>query len=75
MKIKKNVGNADRILRFGASLMMIYFGFFDSSVIADEIAAILLGIFGIIIFVTALISMCPLYNLIGFSTYTKVEEN
>lgn len=68
MAIKKNVGTADRILRLGISLMMIYFGFIDKNIIADPLAAMLLGVFGVIILITAIISMCPLYNLIGLNT-------
>jgi hypothetical protein len=75
MSIKKNVGLADRILRLGASLMMIYFGFIDKTAIPDQLASILLGGFGIIIFLTAIFSMCPLYNLIGISTYDNHDEH
>jgi len=68
MAIKKNVGLADRILRFGAGLMMIYFGFINTTIIADHVAALLLGILGIIFLLTAVFSICPFYNLIGLST-------
>ena len=75
MAIKKNVGLADRILRFGAALMMIYFGFIDTTVIADEIAALLLGILGIIFLLTAVFSMCPIYNLIGLNTCSDCKHS
>jgi len=68
MTIKKNVGLADRILRFGAGLMMIYFGFINTTIIADQVAALLLGILGIIFLLTAVFSICPFYNLIGLNT-------
>jgi len=68
MTIKKNVGLADRILRFGAGLMMIYFGFINTTIIADQVAALLLGILGIIFLLTAVFSSCPFYNLIGLNT-------
>jgi len=71
MTIKKNVGTTDRILRFGASLVMIYFGFINDTVISDQIASILLGNFGILIFLTALFNLCPLYNLVGLNTFDK----
>lgn len=74
MAIKKNVGLADRIFRLGASLTMIYFGFINNTVITDQIAPILLGIFGVLIFLTALFSVCPLYNLIGINTCDKNDE-
>ena len=75
MSVKKNVGTADRILRLGASLLMIYFGFYEGKLISDQLAAILLGSFGVIIFITAIISMCPLYNLIGVNTYVEEDNN
>ena len=70
MAIKRNVGLADRILRLGAGLTMVYFGFIDNSVIPDQIAAILLGVFGSIFLLTAIFSTCPFYNLIGINTCT-----
>jgi len=75
MKIIKNVGSADRILRLGASLMMLYLAFIDNTIITDQVASILLGIFGSIIFLTAIFSMCPLYNLIDLNTCNKHNKN
>lgn len=75
MTIKKNVGLADRILRLGAGLMMIYFGFINTSAIADQFAAILLGILGIIFLLTAIFSMCPFYNVIGINTCSDHKHN
>ena len=75
MKMIKNVGLADRILRLGASLMMMYFGFINDTVIADNLSAILLGVFGFLIFLSAVFSICPLYNLIGFSTIDADDKN
>ena len=75
MGINKNVGTADRVLRLGTSAMMIYFGFFNDELVADSLAAMLLGGFGIIILVTAVISMCPLYNIIGLNTCSKAGTN
>ena len=68
MTIKKNVGTADRVLRLGISLMMMYLGFVDKNIIADNLSALVLGVFGVIIFITAVIAVCPLYNFINFST-------
>lgn len=75
MKLDKNVGFADRIFRLGASLMMMYFGFIDETVIADQLSAILLGVFGFLIFLSAVFSICPLYNLIGISTIDTDDKN
>ena len=75
MAIKKNVGLVDRILRFGAGLMMIYFGFIDTTVIPDQIAAVLLGVLGIIFLLTAIFSVCPFYNLIGLNTCSNHKHD
>ena len=71
MKITKNVGLTDRVIRLILGLIMLYFGFIDNTVINDQISSIILGGFGVIFFLTAIFSMCPLYNLIGLNTYKK----
>ena len=75
MAIKKNVGLVDRILRLTAGLMMIYFGFINTTAIVDQVAAILLGVLGIIFLLTAVFSMCPFYNLIGLNTSSNQKKN
>ena len=74
MAIKRNVGLVDRILRLGGGLTMVYFGFIDSSAIPDQVAAILLGVFGSIFLLTAIFSSCPFYNLIGINTSTDNND-
>ena len=75
MAIKKNVGLADRILRLGAGLMMIYFGFINATIIPDQIAALLLGLLGVIFLLTAVFSVCPFYNVIGINTCSDHKHN
>jgi hypothetical protein len=69
MKFERNLGAFDRILRSGISLAMIYFGFFSNYLITDHLAGLVLGAMGVGSLVVALIGYCPLYGLIGFSTY------
>lgn len=69
-KIARNMGNTDRVLRIGFSLVMIYFGFFSSYFIADRVAGLLLGGMGVGGLLVAIIGFCPLYVPVGFSTYT-----
>jgi hypothetical protein len=69
-KIARNLGNTDRILRIGFSLLMIYFGFFSNYLITDHVAGLLLGGMGIGLLLVAIIGVCPMYWLAGFSTYT-----
>ena len=68
MKLVKNVGGIDQIMRFSFSVPMIYLGFFSNKIILDNLAGILLGCFGLIVFLSAVFRSCPLYMLIGFSS-------
>jgi len=61
----------DRILRGGISVAMIYFGFFSHYLITDHIARLILGGMGIGSLLVAVAGWCPLYALIGFSTFTQ----
>ena len=74
MKIKQNLGLWDRIFRIGISSTMIYLGFFEHTLVIDEMAEIILGVFGTGMLVSALIGNCPLYEVIGFSTCKKSNE-
>jgi hypothetical protein len=68
-KVVRNLGNTDRILRIGFSLLMIYFGFFSSYLITDRVAGLILGGMGVGSLLVAIVGFCPLYGLVGFSTY------
>ena len=70
MKFERNLGVIDRVLRAGISLAMVYFGFFGNYLITDHIAGLILGVMGVGSLIIAIIGYCPLYGLIGFSTYT-----
>jgi hypothetical protein len=68
MKFQHNVGAVDRAIRTVVGVTMIYFGFIQDSFLQDPFAAMLLGVFGGIVFLSALLGVCPLYNLIGFNS-------
>jgi hypothetical protein len=68
MKITKNLGLLDRVLRLGASSAIIYIGFFDNPLIEDPVVGTALGLFGAANMIVALVGNCPLYTLINFST-------
>jgi hypothetical protein len=63
--MKKNMGNADRILRVLLSVVFValYFGG-----IVEGTLGIVLVAFAAIFTLTSLISFCPLYTLVGLST-------
>ena len=68
MYIKTNLGTVDRALRISISGAMVYIGFFDHSIVTDELAEMILGVFGVAILISAIIGNCPLYDLIGLNT-------
>jgi len=73
LSISKNIGRIDQFLRLGISLSMIYFGFFDLSLIQDKFSATIVGIFGSMNLIVALIQFCPLYAVVGINTCCKAK--
>jgi len=63
--MKKNMGNADRIVRvlLAVVVAVLYF----TNVITGTLGIVLLVVAGIFV-LTSLISFCPLYTLIGLNT-------
>ena len=66
--MKKNVGQLDRILR-------AVFAFLVALLVLTNVVtgtwAIILGILGAVLLLTSLVSVCPLYKLLGVSTLKK----
>ena len=75
MKFKRNLGLLDRILRTGVGLVMVYVGFYDQGLVADHVARLVLGAMGIFMILIAVIGVCPMYALIGFSTAPQAPES
>jgi len=65
MKLNKNMGALDRIIRLviAAVIAVLYF-----TGNLSGLAAIILGILAVIFVVTSLVSFCPLYLPFGIST-------
>jgi Protein of unknown function (DUF2892) len=63
--MKKNMGNADRIVRLiiAAVLAYLYFG----GVVTGTLGIVLVVVAGVFV-LTSLISFCPLYSLVGLNT-------
>ncbi len=63
--MKKNMGGADRIIRFliAAIVVVLYF----SGVITGTLAIVLLVLAGIFV-LTSFVSFCPLYTFLGINT-------
>lgn len=64
--MKKNMGSTDRILRI--LLAAIFIGLYVSGTVTGSLGIILLVLAGVFT-LTSLISFCPLYTIVGISTY------
>lgn len=66
MKIKKNVGSLDKLIRYILALILVVFG---AIVLKDMFAfGIVLFVLAFIFTLTALFSFCGLYTLFGITT-------
>ena len=68
MKIKRNMGRLDQMVRIVVGIASIYFGFIDSTLIAEPVIAICLGTFGVLNLLSVVMRHCPLYVMAGIST-------
>lgn len=66
--MKKNMGNADRIIRVLIAAVFAYLYF--SGTVTGTLGIVLL-VLGIVFVLTSLVSFCPLYTLIGLNTCPK----
>lgn len=69
--MKKNMGNADRLIRtlIAVAILVLYF----TKVITGTFGVILLVLAGIFL-ITSLISFCPLYLPLGIKTLKKPSK-
>lgn len=67
--MKCNVGKKDRIVRF---IVAVFFAVLVFSGVVRGITAIVLGVLGLVLFVTGLARRCPLY--IPLKIDTREEE-
>jgi len=68
MKVVPNMNGIDRVIRLLLGIAMIYFGFFDRSLINDALYGMLLGLFGVLNVGSSLVRICPVYTLAGISS-------
>ena len=66
--MKKNMGNADRIIRI--IIAAVIAGLFFANIIPGVIGIVLMALSGIFV-LTSLISFCPLYAPFGINTCKK----
>jgi hypothetical protein len=70
--MKKNMGNADRIIR--VIIAVIIAALYFTNVITGTVGIVLLALAGIFV-LTSLISFCPLYAPFGLSTCSVKERS
>lgn len=63
--MKKNVGNLDRMVRIAAAIIVA--AVYSAGIISGTLAYVLLGVSAVLL-LTAVISFCPLYTLLGINT-------
>ena len=63
--MKKNMGNADRAIRVIIAILIAVLYF--TNVISGTLGLILLVVAGVFV-LTSLVSVCPLYSLVGINT-------
>ena len=70
--MKKNMGNADRIIRLllAAVFAYLYFGG-----VVTGTPGIVLVVLGAVFVLTSLVSFCPLYTLIGLNTCQRKVDS
>lgn len=66
--MKKNMGNADRIIRVLLAAVFAYLYF--SGTVTGTLGLILV-ILGAVFVLTSLVSFCPLYTMVGLNTCQK----
>ncbi len=71
MKLKKNMGMLDRVIRSVIAIVIAVL-YFTSKI--SGLTAIILGIVAIIFLITSFVSFCPLYLPFGLSTKKKQSD-
>lgn len=70
--MKKNMGNADRIIRLLLAVVVAVLYF--TNVITGTLGIVLLVVAGVFV-LTSLMSFCPLYTLLGVNTCPAKKDS
>jgi len=63
--MKKNLGNADRVIRL---ILAVIFGVLYFTGTVSGTLGLVLMILGVVFVLTSLVSFCPLYAIVGLNT-------
>jgi hypothetical protein len=66
--MKSNVGMADKILRVGLAIVLVALNLLG---IVSGTISIVFWVIAAVLVLTSLVSFCPLYGLLGTSTYPR----
>ncbi len=67
--LNANEGPLDRALRISGGVILLWLGLF-SGLIAAPTTLVATGL-GVVLFGTGLVGVCPLYNVLGFTTVSR----
>ena len=68
IRLTRNVGRFDQILRIGIGLLLMWIGFVDDGLIEDAVIRSVVGLFGLLNLIAAMIRVCPVYSAAGINT-------
>ena len=71
--MKKNVGKADRTLRFLFALFLLWLGLFSLNGINGKISGIIVALFSLMPFTTSISGRCPVFRWFRFHSLSKKE--
>ncbi|MCU0105534.1 DUF2892 domain-containing protein [Acholeplasma vituli] len=71
MKLQKNVGSIDKLVRYGIAAVLVIVGILLWNTLAA--LSVVLFVFAVVLSLTALFSFCGLYSLFGINT-CKLEK-
>ena len=69
--LKKNMHIIDQAARVLVGVALLYAGFVDRSLIANDLVSWALGAFGVLNLVSGLLGSCPVYSAAGLSTRSR----
>ena len=68
IRLKKNIGTLDMLLRIGISAVLLYAALGPGHVIQDDFAAGVVTVLASLNLVAAVLRFCPLYLVTGINT-------
>ena len=74
MELTANLNLFDRLFRLAVGSTCIFLGFFEGSLISNQLVAVLIGVFGITNIFAFFTAHCPVYAACGISTIKGNNE-